>query len=306
MGECQATVLSTIEAAALWPQLHRLDTEVIATRAGEHRTLRAGFAATGVGNLPRMPRAVVMGLRHGLTFRGVLVARRLSGGAAWEVVSLRLAREKDDEAIHALLQSTAVEVANREGRTLFLRHAEGSPHEDAFRLSGLVAYAREHLLCPPEPDSRPEQEEMRPAERADRAAVFRLYCRAVPEMVRRHEAITQHEFRAVLDLYNSHDEFVLDGTDGLLAWAGIGEHEAHLLTAPADGQAAAAALETIRVHLPVSGTLVLGEHQEHEYRIATECGFGPLGVRVVTARRLAALNSLKEALAVPVTSRVPN
>ena len=75
----RADALSPIDAATLWPQLHRLKTEVIATRVGENMLLGAGLAATGLGHLPRLPRTLVLGIRRGLRYRGVLVARELAG-----------------------------------------------------------------------------------------------------------------------------------------------------------------------------------------------------------------------------------
>ena len=83
MSELRAEPLSPIDAATLWPQLRRLATEVVATRAGENLLLSSGLAATGLTHLPRMPRTVVVGLRRGLNYRGVLVGRELAGGAGW-------------------------------------------------------------------------------------------------------------------------------------------------------------------------------------------------------------------------------
>lgn len=306
MSDYQVEVLTPLNAAALWPQLRRLGTEVVATRSAENRLLSAGIAAMGVGNLPRFPRSIVIGARQGLSYSGVLVARQLDGGAAWEAVSLRLVREKDDAAVEALLQTVAGQVALRGGRTLFLRSAEGSPHAGAIRRGGLRAYSRERLYAPPEGQPPQCATEFRPSSRSERVAIFRLYCQTIPEVIRRNEAITQHEFRAVLDLYDCASEYVLDGSDGLVAWASFGAHEARLMDASADGHGAALALDLIGTRLTPSGTLVLGEHQETEQRLATERGFTPLGTREVNARRLAALNPLKEALAVPATSRVPN
>src|SRR5690606_34419232 len=112
--------------------------------------------------------------------------------------------------------------AIREGRTLFLRYAEGSPHAEALRKAGFFAYRLERLYAIR--GGKPSNETpFRPAVRADRGQIFRLYCRAVPEMVRRNEAPTQQEFRALLDSFDSNHEFVLDGEGSLAAWVGIGE-----------------------------------------------------------------------------------
>jgi hypothetical protein len=189
MTELRADPLSPIDAATLWPQLRRLGTEVVATRAGENLLLSSGLAATGLTHLPRMPRTVVVGLRRGLNYRGVL-GRELAGGAGWELVSLRLVRDKDDEAVVALLNSAAQEAAARGGRTLYLRMAEGSPHMMPVRRAGFVSYHTELLHALPAGRTVRETSTFRPAARPDRHGVFRLYCRAVPEHVRRYEAPT--------------------------------------------------------------------------------------------------------------------
>ena len=186
----------------LWPQLGRLNTEVIATRGGENLLVSSGLAATGLTHLPRVPRTSVLGVRRGLGYRGVCVARELSGGAGWEVVSLRIARPKDDEVVIALCEGASAEVAQRGGRTVYLRYAEGSPHGEALRKGGFYAYRLERLYAV-RPTGKPAETPFRQAGGSDRHGIFRLYCRAVPEMVRRHEAPTQQEWRAVLDRSNA-------------------------------------------------------------------------------------------------------
>ncbi len=297
MSELRAEPLSPIDAATLWPQLHRLDTEVIATRGGENLLVSSGLAATGITRLPRVPRTIVVGVRRGLSYRGVSVARCLSGGAGWEVVSLRIGRPKDDEAVIALLAGLAGEVAMRDGRTLYLRYAEGSPHAAALRQAGFFAYRLERLYALPA-GARGAESAFRPAARSDRHAIFRLYCRAVPEMVRRHEAPTQQEFRAVLDSFDTSREFVLDGPGNLLAWVGIGDREAHVLIDAGEG-GIDAALDLIEASAPRHGALVVAEHQPDLESAAAARGYPALGVRLMCARRLALLNPLKEVVAVP-------
>ena len=288
----RADSLSPIDAATLWPQLHRLKTEVIATRVGENMLFRAGLAATGLGNLPRLPRTLVLGVRRGLSYRGVIVARALAGGTAWEVVSLRIARVTDEEAVAGLLVSAGNEVAIRSGRTIFLRYAESSPHEAGILHGGMTAYTREQLFATPAVADRQLATPFRPMERQDRSALFRLYCEVVPEAVRRVEAATQPEWRAVFDSYDLEREWVCE-TDGQLhAWVGIGEHEARMIC---DGRACEEGLTLIHRRAGQPGSLVVGEYQERMARLADECGFVALGTRVVAARQLAARNPLKEA-----------
>lgn len=292
MSPPRADALSPIDAATLWPQLHRLKTEVIATRVGENMLFRAGLAATGLGKLPTLPRTAVLGMKRGLKYRGVLVARELAGGAGWEVVSLRTARVVDEEAVAGLLVSTAEEAVLRGGRTLYARYAEGSPHEDGIIHGGLAAYGREQLFATPPVPGREAPTAFRQVEARDRAAIFRLYCRAVPEQVRRAEAVTQQQWRAVFDSYDCEEEYVLDGDDALLAWVGIGEHESRIMC---ETDAWEDALTLVHRHAGQPGSLVVSEYQERLAELAEACGFVPLGTRLVAARQLAQRNPLKEA-----------
>ncbi|HMO96541.1 MAG TPA: hypothetical protein PKD27_10515 [Tepidiformaceae bacterium] len=300
MSELRAETLSPIDAATLWPQLHRLDTEVIATRGGENLLVSSGLAATGITRLPRVPRTAVLGVKRGLAYRAVAAARELAGGAGWEVVSLRIARPKDDEAIVAVLAGVAQEVAIRGGRTLYLRYAEGSPHAGALRHAGFFAYRLERLFAV-RGGKHSNETPFREAGRQDRSAVFRLYCRAVPEMVRRNEAPTQQDYRAVQDSFECEHEFVLDGEGALVAWVGIGEREAYVLIDGPEG-CVEASLDLIEARLPRHGTLVVAEHQPNVEHTAQERGYPTLGVRLMCARRLAQVNPLKEVAAVPVES----
>lgn len=303
MSELRADPLSPIDAATLWPQLGRLNTEVIATRGAENLLVSSGLAATGLTHLPRVPRTSVLGVRRGLTYRGVAVARELSGGAGWEVVSLRLARPKDDETVIALCAGLSNDIASRGGRTVYLRYAEGSLHADALRKGGFFAYRLEHLYAVP--GGRPLGETpFRNAQRGDRHGIFRLYCRAVPEMVRRHEAPTQQEWRAVLDSYDCDHEFVLEGPNGFAAWVGIGDRESHVLVDDPEGGAVEATLDLVEAQAGRHGSLVIAEHQFPIEAAANERCYTALGTRLMCARRLALLNPMKEVAAVSVAESV--
>jgi len=302
MSELRAEPLSPIDAATLWPQLHRLDTEVIATRGGENLLVSSGLAASGVSHLPRVPRNVVLGIRRGLSYRGVLVAHELSGGAAWEVVSLRISRPKDDEVVTALCAGAAIEVAQRGGRTAYLRYSEGSLHAEALRKGGFFAYRLENLFAVP-PSAGPAETLFRQSGKGDRHGVFRLYCRAVPEMVRRHEAPTQQDWRAVVDSFQCSREFALEGDGGaLVAWVGIGDRESHILVDESEDGVVDATLDLIELQSHRQGLLVVAEHQFRVESAALERGYAPLGVRLMCARRLALMQTLKEVAAVPVES----
>jgi hypothetical protein len=229
----------------------------------------------------------------------VAVGRELEGGAGWEVVSLRLARDKDDEVVTALLSTMGHEVAGRGGRNLYLRYAEGSPHKEAIRRSGLMTYRIEHLYAVPPRCDVHVSGLFRLATRADRHGVFRLYCRAVAEHIRRQEAPTQQEWRAVLDSFDCSREFVVERDGSLVAWVGTGDRESRILAEPGIEGLVDAALDVVEASGPHPGTLVLAEDQGYIERCAVARGHGALGVRLVCARRLALLNPLKEVVAVP-------
>jgi len=299
MSDLRADPLSPIDAATLWPQLGRLDTEVLAVRSGEHLLRNSALAATGLTRLPRMPRTAVLGVKRGLGYRGVLVARELAGGTGWEAVSLRIAREKDDETVTALLSGAGLEVARRGGHTLYLRAPEGSTHVGAIRRGGMMAYTHENLLALPVNTGGRTESALRPAQRHDRHGIFRLYCRVVPEHVRRQEAPTQHDWRAVHDSFDCDREFVLEREGALAAWVGMGGREARLL---ADGSIEGvfdAALDLVEGLEGRHTTLVAMQYQFDVQRRALERGYTELGTRLLCARRLAALNPLKEVVAVP-------
>lgn len=301
MSELRAEPLSPIDAATLWAQLHRLDTEVIATRGTENLLVSSGLAAarlTRLPKIPKLPRTAVLGVKRGLGYRGVLVARELSGGAGWEIVCLRLARPKDDEVVVALVNGASEEVVRRGGRTMYLRYAEGSPHAGALRRAGMFAYRLERLYAVPL-SPQPASSVFRPAERNDRHGVFRLYCRAVPESVRRHEAPTQQDWRAVLDSFDCDRQYVLDRNDALAAWVGIGEREAHVLVDGGVEGILDATLDVVETQGGRHGSLVVAEHQGAIERSAIARGYTALGVRLMCARRLAVMNMLKEVVAVP-------
>ncbi len=303
MTRLRAEPLSPIDAATLWPQLHRLDTEVIATRGGENLLVSSALAATGLTRLPRLApirRTAVVGLRHGVGYRGVLAARELAGGAAWDAATLRIRRDKDDDAVVALLDGMSHETMRRGGRSLFLRYAEGSPHAEALRRAGMFPCRLEHLYAVPL-SSAPSPGLFRTADRRDRHGIFRLYCHAVPESIRRHEASTQQEWRAVLDACECRREHVLDRGASLAAWVGIGDREAHVMTDAVEG-AADAALDLIEAQAGHHGCLVVAQHQPELERAALGRGYTALGSRLVCVRNLAKRISLKEVVAAPADS----
>ena len=305
MSDLRAEPLSPIDAATLWPQLRRLSTEVIATSVGENLLLTSGLAATGLTHLPRMPRTTVLGVKRGLGYRGVIVTRELAGGAGWEAVSLRLTRDMDDEVVTALLAGAGLDVMRRSGRTLYLRYPEGTPHATAIHRGGLMSYRQEQLYAVRHRNGGGHSALFRSPSRSDRAAIFRLYCRAVPQHVRSAEAPTAQDWRAVHDSYDCEHEFVADGDRGLAAWAGFSGRECRIIVNDEVAGIGEAALDLVERHLPRQGALVLADDQGQLAHRAVARGYTALGVRHVCARRMAALNPLKEAVAVAEPFALP-
>lgn len=307
MAELRAEPLSPIDAATLWPQLHRLSTEVVATRAGERLLLAAGLAVTGLDRLPRLPRTVVAAVRRGLSYRGIVVARALAGGRSWEVVSVRLERKQDDDAVIALLAAVSIEAGRRGGLQLVVRVPEDSPHREGIRRAGLATYLREELYAPPARTGVGAVPPIfRPAARADRMALFRLYQRAVPERVRRAEAPVFADWRAALDAYDCEEQYIAMCEERAVAWVGIGEREAHALVDPGMGPPLRdAVIDTVLARLGRHGVFVVPEYSPEFAEAAMLRGFVPVGSREVAMRRLARVEPVKEAVPVPATAVVP-
>jgi len=305
MSDSSAEPLSPFDAATLWPQMGRLDTEVIATRQGESLLVRSGLAATRLTNLPHVRRTVVMGVRRGLGYRGVLVARELSGGIAWEVVSIRIARESDEGAIELLLAGVVEEVLQRAGRTLYLRYAEGSPHEVAIQHSGFTAYVSETLYAPPPPVPPPEMVSIRAIDKEDAYAVFRLYCQVSPEQVRRRESPTFEAWAAVRDSLDTSGELVSDGERSLVLWVGLGEREGRIFHHSADPTVLDTGLSAVESGIGPSGTLVVFDYQSAVSQRGVERGYTELGTRMVCARGLAITQTLEERVAVSEPRPIP-
>ncbi|MEX2080797.1 MAG: hypothetical protein WEC33_04210 [Dehalococcoidia bacterium] len=300
MSELRADPLSPIDAATLWPQLGRLGAELATGTQGESLFVSSSLAATGLSRLPKLPKTVVLGVRRGLRYRGVLVARELAT-TGWEIVSLRIARQNDCEALAALLGGCGLEIARRDGRTVYFRCAEDITYRDDLRRAGFFPYTRELLYqLPPRPNDGADWV-FRPAQRIDRQAIFRLYCRVVPEHIRRNEAPVQQDWRAVHASYDCDEEFVLEADGAITGWLGLGGRETHLLFEPGAHDALEAALDLTERHSR-GGLLVLPEYQFEVERLANERGYHAAGSRLVNARRLALLQPLKEVLAVPADS----
>jgi hypothetical protein len=302
--DLRADALSPIDTATLWPQLSRLNTEVIATRSAESLLISSGLAATGLARIPRVPRTAVLGLRRGLRYRGVVVCRELGGGAAWEICSLRLARDIDDDATACLLASAADDIARRGGRRIFLRYPEGTPHEEPILESGVRPYMLETLYAVTA-QRKGRSSEFRTARRLDRHGLFRLYNRSVPTSVRQNEAATLPEWRALVDSLDCEKEFVLEGVTGINAWTGIGEREVRISISPEVHEALPLAFDLVECQSGQNAALVAAEHQPEIAAEAERRGYPQLGSRYAAARRMVLLHPMKEGVPAPAAGTQP-
>lgn len=306
--ELRAEPLSPLDAATLWGQMTRLNTEVVATRTSASLLLNSGIAAarlTNLPHLPRIPHSIVLSVKRGMRHRGVVILTELDGGTAWEVVSLRLAREMDHAAVTSLLAAASDEMVQRGGKRLMMRYAESSPYEDAIHAAGLQSYVSEQLYALPQANVLPGNGRFRTVVRSDRAAIFRLYCRSVPESVRRQEALTQQEYRAIHAAHETAHEYALDHEASMAVWVGIGEREARIMAGAVGGETLDACLDLIEAQPSRPATLVVPEFQPEVASRALERGYGELGARRVSARRMAILNPMKEVVVAGISETMP-
>jgi len=126
--------------------------------------------------------------------QGLVGARQRGGSEAWEIDYL-IDATKDRSAALDLLECAVAEAGKDGAHKLFLRLAAGSDLLPAAREAGFVAYREETLFAKP---GRVEAEPvaLRPATASDRYPLFRLYCGATPDAVRRSEAATFVEWHA--------------------------------------------------------------------------------------------------------------
>ena len=149
----------------------------------------------------------------GRNIRGMLSARRRSGGLAWEVDCLVLT--EDDVSLLGALVEQMVSAAARVGtRRVFLRLREDSPLVSLVRAAGFFASRREHLFASDAPRlSNVGDPPVRPRRKGDLLELFSLYNAAVPQPIRALEAVTLQEWQAFRDTRgfgHREEEFVLE------------------------------------------------------------------------------------------------
>ena len=151
--------------------------------------------------------------------QGLVGARQRGGNEAWEIDYLLDATT--DRGLTAKLLEYAVARAGKEGaQKLFLRLPAGSDLLQSVLHAGFLAYQEETLYvqeAPFSPTSAPEG--LRAVARSDSYPLFRLYCAAVPESVRRFEAATFDEWHAAQERrwHKNGPHFVLDRNGALHA-----------------------------------------------------------------------------------------
>ena len=146
----------------------------------------------------------------GATLRGLASARKRGSKAVWEVDCLIDAAADDPNVLMSLLDQVTGDAGRTGAEKVFLRVASDSPVAKAACRCGFTAYLTERLLARqgtaqtephtdregPNRNGSGEVLKLRRWRKADAYPTFRLYNRWTPEPVRRHEALTLHEWLA--------------------------------------------------------------------------------------------------------------
>ena len=129
--------------------------------------------------------------------RGLVGARQRGGNAAWEI-DYFLDATPDREVAADLLDRAVAQVGRRGAQKLFLRLPADSDLLQPALQTGFIAYQKEVLLVRESaPTSSPTQVDgLRSLAPSDSYPLFRLYCSATPEPVRRFEAASFDEWHA--------------------------------------------------------------------------------------------------------------
>ena len=247
---------------------------------------------------------------RGSTLRGLISARHRSSRAAWEVDCLINA--EGDEALCMSLLDHVSEEAGREGaEKIFLRVDSDSPVAPIARRAGFVPFVAETGYVhrgpvsgaqpdrPPTPDATENSTlSLRRRSRADAYALFQLYNVAVPESVRRVEAVTFAEWLAAQErhwLTRRSAQVVLERDGYLGAWirtaadGDIGRFD--LLVHPRELKLLEPLLLAALARLSGQGIVLalVPEYEEPLARFLKRLGFEKQGQYVVMAKRTAVL-----------------
>lgn len=166
---------------------------------------------------------------RGATLRGLLSARRRGSRLAWELDCLIDAAEDDPGVLLSLLDQAVRDAGKAGAEKVFLRLDASSPALPSVCRAGFTRYLTEELY---------EREGPGPADRGaasrlglrarrleDRYPLFQLYNSAVPEPVRRLEAVTFREWLAAQERIpgaGRTSQLVLDRNGRISAWLRTG------------------------------------------------------------------------------------
>lgn len=250
----------------------------------------------------------------GLAIRGLLSARHRSGRSAWELDWLVLeGNQADDWTALALLERLAEEAVKAQVQRIFLRVPKDSERTAAAMRAGFTAYGTETLLRrgPSDTVSATTESmamELRPKQKDDELALFRLYHNAVPAQVRSMEGMTLEEWYATREAqFGQQKEYVWSEGDRLRGWLqvnrGNGCGQFHLMVHPEDENRLEDLVVQALAHLPRKEPVVaLVPHYQPSLRslLMEVWGFEEVAEYENLARQLAV--RVLEARFVPVRS----
>jgi hypothetical protein len=161
---------------------------------------------------------------QGQTIRGVASARPRGSRLAWELDCLIVATEATEPVLFALMEQLSAAAAQARVLRVFLRVRAGSDVLAAARKAGFMPYSEETLMrldaaIPTEPLD--PSLVLRPRQRMDGFALFRLYNAAVPVQVRQAEAATYAEWIAGQEKRGQgrgRIDLVAERDGGIVAW----------------------------------------------------------------------------------------
>jgi hypothetical protein len=109
----------------------------------------------------------------------------------------------------------------------------------------------------------------------------------------------------VLDSYGCERQYVFEAEGAVLAWVGIGGREARIMVYGMTEGALDGALDLVETQSSPQAAIIISGFQEDVARRALEREYTPLGTRFCSSRRIAILNTLREAASVRVKETLP-
>ena len=230
--------------------------------------------------------------------QGLISARQRQGHAAWEVNHLFLAEDGPcEDTCLALLEHVAA-APEAQVEKVFLRLTQESPLVDIARRAGYYPYLTEILYtwqqAHPSPSLLPTYPNLRRRASADDPELFRLYQAAVPETVRRAEAMTYREWRESREAtQRGKKEFVWLREGSITGWLRLtssgGTGQLDLLAHPQEEEGLDRMLEYGLASLSASATLLClaAQGQETLRRQLELAGFIPSATYIAFVKQRA-------------------